>query len=342
MGQPAANQLQGTDCDNLGELSSRICYDSLGKGRSSEALHTHIKDVRNHSIYEHINQTIIFNIDPRQLIFPLLNRKGVWLEQAASGGLEVTCNMRALLEWGRHTKGINRTCGTEAIGAALRYHAHKLCPLIVDEPEAKDETLNELIEQSIPKSLTDLSIDQAWISLYLYGSRGFTHEQVRHRFAMSQRSTRYVDESQSEYIIHPLITQYLNDPAIPAEDRQPLREAMKNSTETDRHTYRLLVENLETYLRAKGMEGTQAKKQARGASRGFLANALASEMIFSAPISGWHWILNQRKNELADAEIREVYTPALDALKQSAYGHYFSEYITVPSPDGLGTVLAKI
>jgi hypothetical protein len=46
MGRPKENQLTGTIHENLGELASRICYDSLGSGRSSEALHQHILDVR--------------------------------------------------------------------------------------------------------------------------------------------------------------------------------------------------------------------------------------------------------------------------------------------------------
>jgi hypothetical protein len=63
-------------------------------------------------------------------------------------------------------------------------------------------------------------------------------------------------------------------------------------------------------------------------------------MLFTTNVTGWKWILSQRKNKLADAEIREVYSPGLAALQSSGYGDRFAEFTLVPSPDGLGTVLA--
>jgi thymidylate synthase (FAD) len=50
-------------------------------------------------------------------------------------------------------------------------------------------------------------LEHAQYSFFISGvSRGLTHELVRHRVgvAISQRSTRYVDESDSEWIRHPL------------------------------------------------------------------------------------------------------------------------------------------
>ena len=57
-----------------------------------------------------------------------------------------------------------------------------------------------------------------------------------------------------------------------------------------------------------------------------------------------HWQLNVDvlggAGELADAEIRGVYEPGLRALKMSDHGHFFGHLELVPSPDGLGEVLA--
>jgi hypothetical protein len=96
---------------------------------------------------------------------------------------------------------------TTPFGEVLRRWAHKFVPMIVPAPElcSVGENILELTWQKTE----DLSDDQANITLYLYGSRGFTHEQVRHRFAISQRSTRYVDEDGSPYIMHPLVAAYL-------------------------------------------------------------------------------------------------------------------------------------
>jgi thymidylate synthase ThyX len=345
MGKPKDGQLAGTIYENLGELASRICYDSLGTGRTSEKLHEHILDVKNHSIYEHIVFTIGFDltctgIRPIEFLKAFANRKGLWFEDARKNGeFEVTVNLRTILEWERHTRGFNNTSITAAFGDVLRKWAHKFVPMIVPDPPT-DSLIAPSILQGTYHKYEDLTDDQANITLYLYGSRGFTHEQVRHRFAMSQRSTRYVDEDGSPYIEHPLVTKYLRE--SPPLEAIPIAEAIQASIAADRHTYRALVEALQKFcMERMGMtDKTAARKQARGASRGYLGNALASDMLFTTNVTGWKWILSQRKNKLADAEIRQVYTPALEALQSSNYGDRFAEFTLVPSPDGLGTVLA--
>lgn len=347
MGKPKDGQLAGTIYENLGELASRICYDSLGTGRTSQALHQHILDVKNHSIYEHIVFTIGLDTISsgvhlhHKLIETFCNRKGVWLERSEDEkDLEVTINLRAILEWDRHSRGFNQNDWTSHMGDVFRRWANKFVPMIVPEP-ALDSQVKKLLDVSYHKyeNLTD---DQANITLYLYGSRGFTHEQVRHRFAMSQRSTRYVDEDGSPYIMHPLVAAFLADERVDAVNRDAMRQQIESSIAADRQTYSRLVEMLQVYcMDIKGMtDKTAARKQARGASRGYLGNALASDMLFTTNVTGWKWILSQRKNKLADAEIRQVYTPALEALQSSNYGDRFAEYTLVPSPDGLGTVLA--
>ena len=155
---------------------------------------------------------------------------------------------------------------------------------------------------------------------------------------MSQRSTRYVDESTSEYVVHPLISKLINDRNEHSAGKWNIHNAIETSTKHDRETYNMLVSLLTNYNVRNGLDGTSARKQARGAARGYLGNALASEMLFTAPVSGWKIILGQRLNKFADAEIREVYADALASLKSSNYGKFFTQE-TIPSPDGIGTVL---
>jgi thymidylate synthase ThyX len=360
MGRPKENQLTGTIHENLGELASRICYDSLGSGRSSEALHQHILDVQNHSIYEHIVFTFGFDLtscglDPFQFARAFANRKGIWFEDEPNrGGFEITINLRAILEWERHTRGFNTNALTAAFGEVLQRWAHAFVPRIIPEA-ALTNRARGIAEHSWYKQ-NDLTNDQANITLYLYGSRGFTHEQVRHRNAISQRSTRYVDEDGSPYITHPLVKRFLADRSVDwnveiskddagnpvmIPEQQNIAGMIEESVGADRKTYRNLVRVLQRYgMERMGItDKTAARKQARGAARGYLGNALASDMLYTTSITGWKWILSQRKNKLADAEIREVYTPALTALQVSSYGDRFSEFTLVPSPDGLGTVL---
>jgi thymidylate synthase ThyX len=314
MGTPAAGQLRGTPAEKLGELACRICYDSLGNGRSSAKLHEHILEVKNLSVYEHINFTTVFRDTGRStvLLVACLNRKGVWVEMR-DDAVEITANLRAVLEWDRHTRGANAWVAVAApLGQALREHASRIVPQIV-KSDGFSDIVADLFANSAPKT-ENLTADQAWITLYLYGSRGFTHEQVRHRFAMSQRSTRYVDEDGSPYVTHPLVVKYLAE--ADSSESCAMLDLIEASTAADRLTYRVLVDALRRFCRGPlGIaDPTAARKQARGAARGYLGNALASEMLFSAPASGWRWILEQRASRFADAEIRSVYGPALAAL----------------------------
>lgn len=361
MGTPTEDQMQGTVGEQLGELACRICYDSLGlneqgrrKGRSSEQLHKHILEVINLSVYEHINFTVGFRLDEyfyswfggetvMHLALAMLNRKGVWVEyakpraQMTGGAMEITLNLRTFLEWERYNTPVNQTSIASSLWHVLSHYVNGLCPQIV--PYRPDDVFKLLLGASYLKQ-SNLTANQAHVSLWLYGSRGFTHEQVRHRFFMSQRSTRYVDEDGSPYIEHPLITKFLDDQAENAADRLGVARWIQESTIADRKTYRALVEILSDYCGRNGLDKTSARKQARGASRGYLGNALASEMIFTASVANWQWILSQRKSKAADAEIRQVYTPGLAALQESRFSSFFSHYTTIPSPDGLGTILA--
>lgn len=346
MGSPSPDQMQGTVGEQLGELASRICYDSLGNGRSSVKLHAHILEVINLSVYEHYNFTVQFKIGGACIPYERIgdfyravsNRKGVWIEINEYGEVELTTNLRAILEWDRWTRQANQSPLTNKVKETLTAYGHLLAPEIIRN---LGNTETNLFNNSSLKRECKLSPDQAWVSLYLYGSRGFTHEQVRHRFAMSQRSTRYVDESESEWIMHPLIKKYLQDtnPSY-EESRIWMLGYITEAVKAGQAAYKLVGSCLEKYLLAGGVDKATAKKQARGSSRGYLGNALASEMIFTAPVTGWRWILNQRLSRYADAEIREIYEPVLDALKSSRYGHYFEDYSTIPAPDGMGTVLA--
>lgn len=45
MDKPSDGQMIGTQYEQLSELACRVCYDSLGRGRSSQDLHKHILEV---------------------------------------------------------------------------------------------------------------------------------------------------------------------------------------------------------------------------------------------------------------------------------------------------------
>lgn len=185
-------------------------------------------------------------------------------------------------------------------------------------------------------------MEHASISFFLGNiSRGCTHELVRHRVgvAISQRSTRYVDESTSNWIHHPLVEAYEKawlagdvDKTTAPDD---LIGNMAFRTETlAQETYRTVVSRLEAWLISRGTDKFTARKQARGAARGYLGNALCTEMIWTCNVRALRGIIDQRVKAAADAEIRILFGAIYEAAKP-----YFPAYLNYEKrscPDGLG------
>src|SRR5690606_24684162 len=95
-------------------------------------------------------------------------------------------------------------------------------------------------------------------------------------------------------------------------------------------------------LISRGVDKATARKQARGAARGYLGNALQTEMIFSASVAQWDRMIEQRANVAADAEIREVFVKVVREIQQwPKIDTWFPEYEISPSPDGIGEIVTK-
>lgn len=330
-GVPRDDQLQGTDRERLCELAGRECYDSLGRGRDSVAYHQHILQVRHLSVYEHANLTVGVRLPrPTDLLPVLINRPGVWVTQLDDPNvLRVTLNLRSAAEWLSWSgslpgnEGANDFAYTTIVGIA-----HSLAPQVIPDYAPRG---SYQIEDSHAALIDPVTDDEKWVSMRLTGSRGLTHEQVRHGdfTAISQRSTRYVDESEGPWILHPLVL------AAAGSDIRSVDEFVAMS----RSAYTFWVDRIEGRLKEQGVDATTARKQARGAARGFLGNALGSSMIFSASVAQWRRMLFMRASAAADAEIRCLYAPVLRVLKESAYADSFEDLALVPSPDGVGEVL---
>lgn len=232
----AMGQDQGTDLERLIECAGRECYDSYGKGRSSEEYHRHILDVQHGSVTEHA--TISFRL------------------------------------W-------------------------------------------------------DIS-------------RGLTHELVRHRagIAISQRSTRYVDESESDWAWHPLIWEAIDwgkshDGQLTRTAAENAEFSMEKCMGQARMAYNSIQGICEAYLATRGVSGTDRRKQARGAARGALGNALATSMIWTANIRTLRFCIEQRANPAADGEIRLEFDFIYEAACKFCPA-YFGDYQRVETSDGIG------
>lgn len=166
-------------------------------------------------------------------------------------------------------------------------------------------------------------IEHAVASFYIRGiSRACSHEIVRHRhFSFSQRSTRYVDESESSFIV----------PECIAEDPEALRiftEAVTHTQEAYRKLYALLQEKF-----AGVDDKTLRRKMARQAARMVLPNATETALVMTGNFRAWRHFIRMRASRYADVEIRKVAIAVLKELQKVAPA-VFGDFKTVPLPDG--------
>ena len=288
MGSPNKGQLIGLKRDRLAELAGRVCYDSLGaeKSRGSVDFHAHIREVGHLSVYEHPTFTVgIPFADADATLF--LNRPALWvIPDRAASEWRVTLNLRHAHEWRGSRWGIGAT--PVAVYNRIAATANAVAPLSFPGDPWPYGT----------SALRSPDYDaERYLSFYVGGvSRGLSHELVRHGdyTAISQRSTRYCDESESDYAWHPLTRKFYGEAETPLAYHGMLAEAEKAAKRAYAETVDALV--------GLGHD----RKSARGAARGVLGNALATELIFTASLPQWREILRQRGGPWADQEIREM------------------------------------
>jgi len=190
MGKPREDQLQGKVRERLSELAGRVCYDSVGSGRSSPDYHKHIQEVGHLSVYEHAHMTVAIKLPLEGLVF--LNRPGLWVENRFEEGFRVTFNPRNIFDWDMWSDQIGvddliKQPSTFKIGDVLSFHAEQAYPMMVAPRERDAERVagyRQLTQVVEPE--TD---EEKWVSMFMVGSRGFSHELVRHgdRTGISQR-----------------------------------------------------------------------------------------------------------------------------------------------------------
>ena len=358
MGKPGEGQMDGTPAEQLTELSGRVCYDSLGSKRSRPSAEyiKHILDVGHLSIAEHYNATILLESSEPSFIdmlsFIMLNRPWVWVTPVSPTSARITMNIRVVMEFDKWTRVLADMIPEYPVHDATHLSSiikncwHDLAPRLVTQPHPAGvgiaaEQLN-IVSAEIVEPENDA---ERWITLYIYGSRGFSHEMVRHGdfTAISQRSTRYCNESKSPWTLHPLMQMYMREQDN--VESMIAREETAQFIETAKTLYKAWVKRLIPFIRAKidpedPYAKTTARKQARGAARGLLGNALETELVFSASLMQWRHIFQMRAAAAADGEIRYAACKALEACKASRYGERFEDLILVEASDGTGLMLA--
>ncbi|MCS7223730.1 MAG: FAD-dependent thymidylate synthase [Armatimonadetes bacterium] len=169
-------------------------------------------------------------------------------------------------------------------------------------------------------------IEHASASFYIRGiSRACSHEIVRHRhFSYSQLSTRFVDESESDFIL----------PDAIADDAQAM-EAFTQAVTVAQEAYRKIYERLRDKF-ANVEDRTLRRKLARQAARMVLPHALETALVMTGNFRAWRHFIRMRATEHADVEIRKVAIAVLEQLQQVAPA-VFGDF-TIKTLDGGVTV----
>ncbi|MCH9038777.1 MAG: FAD-dependent thymidylate synthase [Chloroflexi bacterium] len=167
-------------------------------------------------------------------------------------------------------------------------------------------------------------------------SRSLSHELVRHRagFAFSQRSQRYVDESESRFVIPPAL---VNGNGSSEHAKTVLSNALEKASEA----YSQLVEALEEALpREKFESRTDRRKAIRQAARSVLPNATETKIFVTANVRAWRHFIEMRSTPYADREIRNLAIIVLEILQREA-PLLFGDFTFDTLPDGTRTATPK-
>lgn len=198
--------------------------------------------------------------------------------------------------------------------------AAKLCYSTAGAGEIMEDLTDENIDRFLSR-LMDMGhaspIEHANFTFAIEGvSRALTHQLVRHRMAsFSQKSQRYVNEGQFNYVIPPEIK------ALPGGEAL-FTEGMENAQRTYDLLAEMLIEKHTKALEASGMTEKQAvmaaEKQGIEDARFVLPNACETKIVVTMNTRELLHFYNQRCCNRAQWEIRDLATEMLRACKKVA------------------------
>jgi thymidylate synthase (FAD) len=206
-------------------------------------------------------------------------------------------------------------------GEKLAEFAGRLCYMSQRNPAGRStaEYLSNILKQGHGSVF-----EHAVYVLLIEGvSRSLTHELVRHRagFGYSQLSQRYVDESESAFVMPPAIQGDL-----------PLEEAWQKQVTQAQESYVDAVERLmERYAWVE--DKIHRRKMAREAARSVLPNATETKIVVSGNVRAWRTMMELRLGEGAEREIRRLAVKVLETLR-AASPAFFADFELYDAEDG--------
>lgn len=144
--------------------------------------------------------------------------------------------------------------------------------------------------------------EHSYITFRISGvSRTLTHELVRHRVgvAISQESQRYVDASDINFVVPPLLCDLIRK-------NEFNRDWFITECQRDLKEYRDWQEVAKGVAEASGLTGTMAQKRANEAARWKLPGAAETRLVWTVNLRALRHFLDMRGGEAADMEIQRL------------------------------------
>ncbi|MGI8588865.1 MAG: FAD-dependent thymidylate synthase [Chloroflexia bacterium] len=162
-----------------------------------------------------------------------------------------------------------------------------------------------------------------WTFLLTGVSRSLTHELIRHRagFSFSQLSQRYVDETDTDFVVPEAIAG--NPEAMAVFER---------ATAAAQEAYVQLVDLLDKQFAEIGNR-TLRRKMARQAARSVLPNATETKIVVTANARSWRHFIEMRASSYSEPEIRRLAITILRVLQAEA-PNLFGDYEITTAEDG--------
>lgn len=176
-------------------------------------------------------------------------------------------------------------------------------------------------------------------------SRGCTHEFIRHRVGVgiSQRSTRFVNESTSKLVVPPLFIIREGDSEDVARAKRTVQNTMDAAHAAACRDYLSAITMAEIAMEGLRLEATAKRKAARGAARSYLGQNLETELVWTANVRTIINVIAQRAADGAEAEICRVAMRLYEeaSVLWPAYFEGMAQFI-VPRSDGTGNCFSQV
>lgn len=194
----------------------------------------------------------------------------------------------------------------------LAEFAGRACYESWDRPNAKTAANVDYLAHIIDVGHFSV-LEHASATFYIQGvSRSLTHELVRHRhLSFSQRSQRYVDESDSGFVVPPDL-RGLKEVYLPQVDlfESRVEWVIEDVVTSANEAYDRLVDVL--------IEAGHTRKEARQAARSVLPNGTATNIVVTGNMRAWREFVQKRWHVAADKEIQQLALIILECLKDIA------------------------